>query len=672
MAKAYAWIYKIRPHLAQTYDDEQAAEYLIALMPRRLGSDARRIFDKFEENGTLGNLMQLARELEKVVYRDQSAPPPAAALVQLDVELAAKFDSLTLSEMTGMAFAAPSSGQTGGGRSSRSAARPSVKLLFGVGGKWCSDCGKHENCFFNPQWPGPLPVFIHESTERKKIILKGRADNAKGADPPVQCVPLKAPPAEAIKAYKERRKAGRGAGRGARAGGVAAEGTPGGAALDWYSTIEDITDVSLAGMCHEGIFDDAEEDSEVQLMASEGGDSTGDAFSQWFVVKLPDGSLEVQAALDTDSLELAEGSAYLAFGGDEAAARAYVSERVAAVSQAAPQTAPPQTPARSSKDFPAPPRDTPVPLRGGSTLNDVLASTKVVLPTTCSLITGSSPTGVGNRASVAGMDLSDLRPTPPPPLDEEDETEGAGGVLGGSAVESCAANGADVRATYGLKPTPPPPLDEGEVQAVAPTDRLPQAAATPEPPQHVVPARAVKKTVQSASPDASEKWVEVSPASEPSTASDASEIASLKAQLAQYRSQLEVAARSPGGTTTDAYEPLAATTPAVGVGVTSTNESAPLASGSAPAEQPSMWQLGYDLAGVGVSASQHALLACGYAAKAIAPYASAAVVIAPAITAAAATATQCVRRAATPERTVLLAFVLVGISVGLAVRRATD
>ena len=248
MAKAYAWIYKIRPHLAQTYDDEQAAEYLIALMPRRLGSDARRIFDKFEESGTLGNLMQLARELEKVVYKDQSATPPATALVQLDAGLAAQFDTLALSEMTGMAFAAPGSGQTGG-RVSRPSQRPSVKLLFGVGGKWCSDCGKHENCFFNPQWPGPLPVFIHESAERKKLILKGRADNAKGADPPVQCATLKAPSAEAIKAFKERRKAGRGAGRGAK--GLLAEGTPGGAALDWHSTIEDITDVTLAGMCHE-------------------------------------------------------------------------------------------------------------------------------------------------------------------------------------------------------------------------------------------------------------------------------------------------------------------------------------------------------------------------------------------------------------------------------------
>ena len=36
MLKAYAWIYKIRPHLAQAYSDQDAAKYLIDLMPKLL------------------------------------------------------------------------------------------------------------------------------------------------------------------------------------------------------------------------------------------------------------------------------------------------------------------------------------------------------------------------------------------------------------------------------------------------------------------------------------------------------------------------------------------------------------------------------------------------------------------------------------------------------------
>ena len=144
MSKAYAWIYKIRPHLAQSYTDEQAARYLIALMPRRLGSDARRIFSEYEKAGLLGNLMQLARELEKIVYTDQSAPLPAPALVQLEVDLCARYDLLALSEMTGIAFVAS------GAKPAASAGKQASQLMYGVGGKWCSGCDRHKDCFFDP------------------------------------------------------------------------------------------------------------------------------------------------------------------------------------------------------------------------------------------------------------------------------------------------------------------------------------------------------------------------------------------------------------------------------------------------------------------------------------------------------------------------------------------
>ena len=86
MLKAYSWIYKIRPHLAQKYSDADAAEYIVQLMPKRLGPDARRIRDDMKKDGSLGNLMKLARELEKIVYADQSSAPPAPALVMLDAE----------------------------------------------------------------------------------------------------------------------------------------------------------------------------------------------------------------------------------------------------------------------------------------------------------------------------------------------------------------------------------------------------------------------------------------------------------------------------------------------------------------------------------------------------------------------------------------------------------
>ena len=255
MSKAYAWIHKIRPHLAQSYNDADAAEYIVQLMPRRLGADARRIHAKFEEEGKLGNLMELARELEKIVYADQSSTPAPPALVMLEQELSARYDMLALADMTGMVFVAA-------GAKPKASAGSGVQLMYGANGQWCSKCSSHSPCFLDPNWAGPLPVFLHKNTEKKKAIVNGRRENAKGASPPVTCQALKAPTQEAIKAYEERRRQqGGGRGRGRNAGGAAAEQVGGGAAIDFYASLQDITDVTLASMEDpEGIFGDADEE----------------------------------------------------------------------------------------------------------------------------------------------------------------------------------------------------------------------------------------------------------------------------------------------------------------------------------------------------------------------------------------------------------------------------
>ena len=124
---------------------------------------------------------------------------------------------------------------------------------------------------------------MHKNAEKKRALLKARADNAKGASPPVACQALKAPSAEAVKAYDERRAAGgrgagrgRGRGRGRGAGGAAvdeedapadgkgaAKGTAateklgGGAAIDFYAGLEDISDAAWCAY-ELGVFDDAE------------------------------------------------------------------------------------------------------------------------------------------------------------------------------------------------------------------------------------------------------------------------------------------------------------------------------------------------------------------------------------------------------------------------------
>ena len=138
MAKAVAWIYKIRPHLAQPFSDADAAQYIIRLMPKRLGADARRIEKEVENAGRSDDLMYLSRELKKAVYLDQtnsSAKPPVMASV--DSELTKGFDLSMLADMTGMTLVAAGKPNGGGG-----GPKPglSLKLLGGVDGQWCNKC----------------------------------------------------------------------------------------------------------------------------------------------------------------------------------------------------------------------------------------------------------------------------------------------------------------------------------------------------------------------------------------------------------------------------------------------------------------------------------------------------------------------------------------------------
>ena len=243
------------------------------------------------------------------------------ALLMLDSALCGRYDLMALADMTGMALVAAGAKPAG-------TAGGSVQLLYGEGGKWCSKCGEHSSCYLDPTWPGPLPVYLDQNAEKKKAILKGRTDNAKGASPPVTCQVLKRPTPEALEAFKKRRAAGRGRGRGARAGGAAAEGAPeaageklgGGMALDFYAGLRDITDVELcAATVDAGIFEDADEecleceeqldegcDDQDLLAAMMMGEDESDELLQWFVVRSRAGEFSLQAALELQNVETAD------------------------------------------------------------------------------------------------------------------------------------------------------------------------------------------------------------------------------------------------------------------------------------------------------------------------------------------------------------------------------
>ena len=171
--KAYAFIYRIRPHLAQAYSDLDAAEYIVDLMPKRLASDARRIKDNCVRDGSFTDLMHLTRELAKVVFDDQSATQPAPALVALSPLDASRFDAVHLSEICGMSLSVTGEKQ------------PESYGFAAADGKWCPQCphgGKM--CFADPDFEGPFPPSVHLNADRKKAHLKAKAENAKRAGVP--------------------------------------------------------------------------------------------------------------------------------------------------------------------------------------------------------------------------------------------------------------------------------------------------------------------------------------------------------------------------------------------------------------------------------------------------------------------------------------------------------
>ena len=220
-----------------------------------------------------------------------------------------------------------------------------------------------------------------------------------------------------------------------------------------------------------------------------------------------------------------------------------------------------------------------------------------------------------------------MQPTPPPPL-EDDEDDNPSTV----AVEPRAVTRPAYGQDAGLKPTPPPPLDETD----QPSD---------EPPWHAQHARAVKKTAQHASPPASEEWVKFTP----KPGSPSSEVEALKAELARCRASIDAAARSPGGTATDSYAPLTS-----------------VAASRDASEQLTFSHLARDVTDAGLKISEHVarvgITACISECKAVAP----------SLTSAAAKSVALARNALTPYRTVLLAFAMVGVTVGLMVRHVTS
>ena len=353
MAKAFAWIYRIRPHLAQAYTDQDAAEFLVDMVPKRLASDARRIRSECIREGTFLNLMHVARELEKVIFDDQSKPATTAAAVAVPADLQ-KYDVAALSHMCGMTL-------TNGALD-----KSDIGLAGDVGeGKWCDRCPHRPGvtCFLDPAYKGPFPVSVHLNAERKKALLKGKAENARKAG--VKNERVANPTQAAIDEYNSRqggrgRGGGRGGGRGKGRGdkdksedtdkSADADKVAAAVAVERDSFYDNLVDINDAAFCaivadrsspvassvasplqpptpadgHAVV--ETQLDFALCVIAQDAEADSTDVGPEltWYVVTDPSGALDVRAAVRASHLELPVGATSVQFGNDEARARQYL------------------------------------------------------------------------------------------------------------------------------------------------------------------------------------------------------------------------------------------------------------------------------------------------------------------------------------------------------------
>ena len=172
--KAIAFIFHIMPNLARPYTSmDEAADYIVDLLPESLAADGRRIQDVMKREGTYSDLMLVVRKCKDLVLATQKKPTPTPAFV-------------CNGEFHGFPVAALA--QTAGVNLSVSGVEDKAFVAGSGGGtKWCPKCPKHgrkgdigpDRCLYNPNFDGTCPPSIWSDAERKRDLFKARADKAR-------------------------------------------------------------------------------------------------------------------------------------------------------------------------------------------------------------------------------------------------------------------------------------------------------------------------------------------------------------------------------------------------------------------------------------------------------------------------------------------------------------
>ena len=104
--RALAFLIHIRPHLPQSYDDDDTAQYLIRLMPKSLREGGRRITRELTDEGRLHDFMHVIQRCRELVQEEQKAAAAVPAFVVAPEDLGTH-DLQLMERSTGMMLALP-------------------------------------------------------------------------------------------------------------------------------------------------------------------------------------------------------------------------------------------------------------------------------------------------------------------------------------------------------------------------------------------------------------------------------------------------------------------------------------------------------------------------------------------------------------------------------------
>ena len=247
--RALAFLIHIRPHLPQSYDDDDTAQYLIRLMPKSLREGGRRITRELTDEGRLHDFMHVIQRCRELVQEEQKAAAAVPAFVVAPEDLGTH-DLQLMERSTGMMLALP--GQV----SMAGTTNPPVAFISNDGtAKWCTNCphtrkdGSTTACFQDPGYAGPPPLNVFANKERWQGIKLGREANSKKSGKP--CVTLHEPSKAEVEKYRKEQKEKKAKWQAKKKGEQPPVGTPAGVAaapVDLDAWRESLLDISLVGV----------------------------------------------------------------------------------------------------------------------------------------------------------------------------------------------------------------------------------------------------------------------------------------------------------------------------------------------------------------------------------------------------------------------------------------